>query len=169
MGSSLGAAGARLGACFALVYSVKPSALPQEVRRLPLGSGLTVTCTVPLRILNAPPHPDLARDSQAAVRAWRLWGLLCERQALPSLIPACPQGEVVSPRHTAEMWVLGGPGCRGNGSACPEAARLRVAWACLPPCRPCHHPPALSGDALSPPFGLRDKSPPEPAPSLCQS
>lgn len=91
-----------------------------------------------------PPTQISPGDSQAAGRAWRLWGLLCEGQALPSLIPACPQGEVVSPGHTAEIWVLGGPGCRGNGSACPEAAHLRVAWACLPLCRPClTHLPCL--------------------------
>ena len=49
-----------MGACFALVYGIKPNALPQEVRRLPLGSGLTVTCTIPLPILNTttpPPAP----------------------------------------------------------------------------------------------------------------
>lgn len=70
-----------MGACFALVYGIKPNALPQEVRRLPLGSGLTVTCTIPLPILNTTPPgpaPDLAGDSQTAGRAWHLWGLPCK-------------------------------------------------------------------------------------------
>ena len=133
-----------MGACFALVYGIKPNALPQEVRRLPLGSGLTVTCTIPLPILNTTPPgpaPDLAGDSQTAGRAWHLWGLPCKGQALPSLIPACLQGEVVSSWHTAEAWAPGGPGCRGSGSARPEAARPGVALACLLPCRLYRPPP----------------------------
>ena len=43
--------------------------------------------------------------------------------------------------HTAETWAPGGPGCRGSGSARPEAARPGVALACLLPCRLYRPPP----------------------------
>ena len=73
---------------------------PPRSQETAFGFGVTMTYTVPLPILNTippPPAPDLARDSPAAGRAWRLWGLLCEGQALPSPIPSCPRWEVCHP------------------------------------------------------------------------
>ena len=115
---------------------------PPRSQETAFGFGVTMTYTVPLPILNTipPPAPDLARDSPAAGRAWRLWGLLCEGQALPSPIPPCPRWEVLSPRLTAETWARAVPAMEEVGVLAPRQPS-KGGVGLLAPLQLYHHPP----------------------------
>ena len=157
-----------LGWGLALLLFTASSPTPSpKIRRLPLGSGLTVTCTIPLPILNnahpSPPPPrsrlgfENSRESLASV------GAALEGAGSPLPYPCMPPGGGgVIPAHS-------GPGCRGSGSARPEAARPGVALACLLPCRLCRPHPVLPGGCSVTIIWPQGQVTPEPASSLCRS
>lgn len=142
LGSSLGAAGASAGACFALAFSSASERLPRS-QETAFGFRADRDLHCPLAHPECTPHPDLARGFASSRESLAACGGCFVRGRPPPLSLHAPRGRWCHPAHSRNMGP-GDPGCGGNGSACPEAAHLRVAWACLPLCRPClTHLPCL--------------------------